>query len=203
LSNTDENSQNEFGANQWLVEEMYEQWVINPDAVDKEWWPILERYHATQPSSASSSAPAIAETTPNAQIPAPAPTHEAATVNEQPSAAPAHVEPVEGSQLVAKTTRVEAKPQPIPAQAPITGLIDTVEDGEDQVTALKGMSKALAANMDASLAVPTATSVRTIPAKLLIDNRIVINSHLGRTRGGKVSFTHILGFALILSLIHI
>ena len=62
------------------------------------------------------------------------------------------------------------------------------------------MPKALAANMDASLSVPTATSVRTIPAKLLIDNRIVINSHLGRTRGGKVSFTHILGFALIRAL---
>ncbi len=59
------------------------------------------------------------------------------------------------------------------------------------------MAKSLATNMDASLTVPTATSVRTIPAKLLIDNRIVINSHLGRTRGGKVSFTHLLGYAII------
>ena len=35
--------------------------------------------------------------------------------------------------------------------------------------------------------VPTATSVRAVPAKLLIDNRIVINNHLARARGGKVS----------------
>jgi 2-oxoglutarate dehydrogenase E1 component len=51
--------------------------------------------------------------------------------------------------------------------------------------------------MEASLSVPTATSVRAIPAKLLIDNRIVINNHLKRTRGGKVSFTHLIAFAMI------
>ena len=56
------------------------------------------------------------------------------------------------------------------------------------------------ANMDASLTVPTATSVRTIPAKLMIDNRIVINNHLKRARGGKVSFTHLIGWALIQAL---
>lgn len=38
------------------------------------------------------------------------------------------------------------------------------------------------ANMEASLGVPTATSVRGVPAKLLIDNRIVINNHLARAR---------------------
>ena len=40
--------------------------------------------------------------------------------------------------------------------------------------------------MNASLTVPTATSVRAVPAKLLVDNRIVINNHLARARGGKV-----------------
>ena len=59
------------------------------------------------------------------------------------------------------------------------------------------MAKALAANMDASLTVPTATSVRTMPAKLMIDNRIVINNHLKRARGGKVSFTHLIAWAMV------
>ena len=71
---------------------------------------------------------------------------------------------------------------------------------EDQVTPLRGMSKTLAKNMDVSLTVPTATSVRTVPAKLLIDNRLVINSNLRRNRGGKVSFTHLIGWALIQAL---
>ena len=44
---------------------------------------------------------------------------------------------------------------------------------------------------------PTATSVRAIPAKLLIDNRTVINNHLARARGGKVSFTHLIGWAVV------
>ena len=51
--------------------------------------------------------------------------------------------------------------------------------------------------MSMSLDLPTATSVRAIPAKLMIDNRVVINNQLKRTRGGKISFTHILGYALV------
>jgi multifunctional 2-oxoglutarate metabolism enzyme len=54
--------------------------------------------------------------------------------------------------------------------------------------------------MTASLTVPTATSVRAVPAKLLIDNRIVINNHLARGRGGKVSFTHLIGYAVVRAL---
>jgi 2-oxoglutarate dehydrogenase E1 component len=176
MSGNDENSHDEFGANEWLVEEMYNQWKSSPDSVDKEWWPILERYSAQQGATAPVAA-------------APASVSAARPV-------------AESGPLVAKTTRVEPKPQPIPAQAPATGVIDIIADEteEDQVTILKGMSKSLATNMDASLTVPVATSVRTIPAKLMIDNRIVINSHLGRTRGGKVSFTHILGFAIVRAL---
>ncbi len=67
-------------------------------------------------------------------------------------------------------------------------------------TPLRGMAKTLASNMDASLTVPTATSVRTIPAKLMIDNRIVINNHLRRARGGKISFTHLIGWAMVQAL---
>lgn len=51
--------------------------------------------------------------------------------------------------------------------------------------------------MEGSLTVPTATSVRAVPAKLMIDNRTVINNHLKRGRGGKVSFTHLIGYAMI------
>ena len=62
---------------------------------------------------------------------------------------------------------------------------------------LRGVASKIVENMDASLTVPTATSVRAVPAKLLADNRIVINNHLARGRGGKVSFTHLIGYALV------
>ncbi len=65
---------------------------------------------------------------------------------------------------------------------------------------LRGAAARTAANMAASLTVPTATSVRSVPAKLLSDNRVVINNHLARGRGGKVSFTHLIGFAVIRAL---
>ena len=62
---------------------------------------------------------------------------------------------------------------------------------------LRGAAARTAQNMVASLSVPTATSVRAVPAKLLIDNRIVINNHLQRGRGGKISFTHLIGYAVV------
>ena len=68
------------------------------------------------------------------------------------------------------------------------------------VTSLRGPSARVVTNMEASLQVPTATSVRSVPAKLLIDNRIVINNHLRRARGGKVSFTHLIGYAMVRAL---
>ncbi|MFC6341818.1 multifunctional oxoglutarate decarboxylase/oxoglutarate dehydrogenase thiamine pyrophosphate-binding subunit/dihydrolipoyllysine-residue succinyltransferase subunit, partial [Nocardioides hankookensis] len=71
---------------------------------------------------------------------------------------------------------------------------------EPTYTVLRGAPARTAANMDISLTVPTATSVRSVPVKLLWDNRIVINSHLARARGGKVSFTHLIGYALVKAL---
>ncbi len=102
---------------------------------------------------------------------------------------------------MARTTTRPAAPQPIPAQAPKAQPVAPAESSEeDTVTPLRGMPKTLAHNMDESLTVPTATSVRTVPAKLMIDNRIVINNHMARTRGGKVSFTHLIGWAIIRAL---
>jgi len=51
--------------------------------------------------------------------------------------------------------------------------------------------------MEASLAVPTATSFREVPAKLLDVNRQILNSYLGRTDGRKVSYTHLIAYAVV------
>ncbi|MEE2816081.1 MAG: multifunctional oxoglutarate decarboxylase/oxoglutarate dehydrogenase thiamine pyrophosphate-binding subunit/dihydrolipoyllysine-residue succinyltransferase subunit, partial [Actinomycetota bacterium] len=168
-----------FGANSWLVDELYEQFKKDRNSVDKEWWPILEQYTPDAAAQPAGGAPAA-------------------------SAEPAHPVtapiPVIGAQPVARTTAKPAKQAPIPAQAPKREAKDEAPAEEERVTPLRGMPKTLAANMDQSLSGPTATSVRTIPAKLMIDNRIVINNHMSRTRGGKVSFTHLIGWALIRTL---
>jgi 2-oxoglutarate dehydrogenase E1 component len=205
----------EFGANEWLVEELYEQFKVDKRSVDESWWPILESYHSTVVSKGGSASAVTAEQTPPAATESEQvaeasgastpPTSPVATVStEAPSGA--SVADQRESQPEARTTSVQARQAPIPAEAPVSSPkrevaaeSTTTEDDveEDTVTPLRGMAKTLATNMDASLTVPTATSVRSIPAKLLIDNRIVINSNLKRSRGGKVSFTHIIGWALV------
>ncbi|HJT37569.1 MAG TPA: 2-oxo acid dehydrogenase subunit E2, partial [Actinomycetota bacterium] len=65
---------------------------------------------------------------------------------------------------------------------------------------LRGADATLARYMEQSLTVPTATSVRTVPAKLLEVNRNILNRHLARSRGAKVSFTHLIGWALVKAL---
>ncbi|MBA2610018.1 MAG: multifunctional oxoglutarate decarboxylase/oxoglutarate dehydrogenase thiamine pyrophosphate-binding subunit/dihydrolipoyllysine-residue succinyltransferase subunit, partial [Actinobacteria bacterium] len=71
---------------------------------------------------------------------------------------------------------------------------------DDEGAPIRGAAARIVANMEASLQVPTATSVRQVPAKLLEVNRKILNNHLGRTRGGKVSFTHIIGYAVVRAL---
>jgi len=62
---------------------------------------------------------------------------------------------------------------------------------------LRGAGARIVENMETSLGVPTATSVRDVPAKLLEVNRGFINNYLRRQRGGKVSFTHLIAYAMV------
>jgi len=70
----------------------------------------------------------------------------------------------------------------------------------DDVRPMRGAAARLVANMEASLAVPTATSARVVPARLLEVNRKVLNGHLARIGGNKVSFTHLIGHAVVRAL---
>ncbi len=66
---------------------------------------------------------------------------------------------------------------------------------------MRGVAARIAERMEDSLSVPTATSVRSVPSKLLEVNRKIINNHLGRSPGGgKVSFTHLIGWAVVRAL---
>jgi len=67
----------------------------------------------------------------------------------------------------------------------------------DDAEPLRGVAARIVQNMEKSLDVPTATSFRDVPARLLEVNRKIINGHLGRTRGGKISFTHLIGYAVV------
>jgi 2-oxoglutarate decarboxylase len=213
----------QFGTNEWLVEEMYQRFLDDPSSVDPAWHDFFADYRTDTDSSPTagqdtrrepqpaSNGRAAAPSRPSAE-PAPAPTPPPTPRNDRPDASRA---PQGGSttngQPGAGATRPgpssgtvvgsEAKPaagSTSRAAKPASPSPDAPPDG--QVTQLRGAANAVVKNMNASLAVPTATSVRAVPAKLLADNRIVINSQLKRTRGGKISFTHLIGFAVVKAL---
>jgi 2-oxoglutarate decarboxylase len=158
-----------FGQNEWLVEEMYRKFRDDPSSVDPSWHEFLVDYNP-EPTTASQ-APGDGQPQPPAAAKAAPPTASITT------AAP-------GNGVTSAPVTPAKPPAPPPAE-------------NDEVQVLRGAAAAVVKNMSMSLDVPTATSVRAIPAKLLIDNRIVINNHLRRTRGGKISFTHLLGYALV------
>jgi 2-oxoglutarate dehydrogenase E1 component len=54
--------------------------------------------------------------------------------------------------------------------------------------------------MAASLTIPLATSQRTIAVKLVDENRRIVNQHLTLLGRGKVSYTHLLGWAIVKAL---
>jgi multifunctional 2-oxoglutarate metabolism enzyme len=135
-----------FGPNAWLVDDMYDRFLVDPTSVSESWREFFADYR-----------------------PAPVPA---------PQAAPA---------------------APIPASA--TPMKDSpTAAGPEEATVLRGAASRIVANMEASLSVPTATSVRTVPARLLEVNRQVLNNQLARTTGAKVSFTHIIGYAIVRAL---
>ena len=106
---------------------------------------------------------------------------------DPPPAAAPPAAPAAPAAPPAPVAAAPAAPAPAPAEQP----------ADDETQVLRGAAAAVVKNMNASLEIPTATSVRAIPAKLMIDNRTVINNHLTRNRGGKISFTHLLGYAIV------
>ncbi|WP_116213861.1 multifunctional oxoglutarate decarboxylase/oxoglutarate dehydrogenase thiamine pyrophosphate-binding subunit/dihydrolipoyllysine-residue succinyltransferase subunit [Streptomyces olivoreticuli] len=191
-----------FGPNEWLVDEIYQQYLQDPNSVDRAWWDFFADYKpgqtaAAPPPGLTASAPAPAAQAPAALAPA-APAAAAPAVAKPAVVAPAT--PV-AQPAVAKPAAAPAAKAPAAKPAAAAKAAEPTEPakGPEFVT-LRGPAAAVAKNMNASLELPTATSVRAVPVKLLFDQRIVINNHLKRARGGKVSFTHLIGFAMVQAL---
>ncbi|WP_030207460.1 multifunctional oxoglutarate decarboxylase/oxoglutarate dehydrogenase thiamine pyrophosphate-binding subunit/dihydrolipoyllysine-residue succinyltransferase subunit [Streptomyces bikiniensis] len=195
-----------FGANEWLVDEIYQQYLQDPNSVDRAWWDFFADYKpgasetpaAPAPTQSTPSAPAAPQTGPAqaapaapASVPAPA----SAPAAQKPAAAPAAPAAVKAAPAAAKPAAQAAPAAAKPAAAKADPASEAPA-GPELIT-LRGPAAAVAKNMNASLEVPTATSVRAVPVKLLFDNRIVINNHLKRARGGKISFTHLIGYAMV------
>ena len=77
-------------------------------------------------------------------------------------------------------------------QAPV------IEPGAgEELQPLRGAAGAIARNMNASVTIPLATSQRIIPVKVVEENRQLINHHRGLLGKGKISYTHLIGWAIV------
>ncbi|APT84500.1 alpha-ketoglutarate decarboxylase [Corynebacterium aquilae DSM 44791] len=175
-------SANQFGQNQWLVDEMFQQFQKDPNSVDQEWRDLFEKQGVMAANAADSSPAANSQQAPAAAKPAAGGSSGAKKIR---TAGPGTTAETHEAKLAEKK-RKEASPLNRTRELP--------EAGE---TTMTGIAKAIAKNMDLSLEVPTATSVRDMPARLMFENRAMVNEHLRRTRGGKISFTHIIGYAMV------
>lgn len=107
---------------------------------------------------------------------------EQATTSEKTATPPVNGAPAKKAAPEAKAEEKEAEPKGA-----------TLEK-------IKGVATKIVENMDASLQVPTATSLRVLPVKMLIEDRTIINRHQVQRNEPKASFTHFIAWAVIKAL---
>lgn len=148
-----------FGFNLGYVDDLYEQFLKDPDSVSEAWREFFSDYHSMAPIPEPRTAPTTT----------------------------AVAEPLVTGVDDNGVTEVE-----VAAEVPT--------EPQDVSEALRGVAGKIVENMETSLGMPTATSVRTVPVKVLEENRRLINHHQQATARAKVSFTHIIAWAIVRAL---
>jgi multifunctional 2-oxoglutarate metabolism enzyme len=101
------------------------------------------------------------------------------------------------------TTTVEPRTM-MPSRAPAAPEPPAVGVAEnDQVIPLRGPALKIAENMEASLTIPVATSQRSMPVKVMEENRRLINQHRSLTNASKLSYTHFVAWAIVRAIEHV
>lgn len=174
-----------FGANATYVEGLLSRFRSNPELVDESWrayfTELLGNGEVSPAADGTGVSPAVGRS--QDAIPTENGRGEMAAAGAQASTAKAPVK-----------TRASAAPAP-EAKQTAPAVAEQVE-----VVPLRGAALKIVENMEASLAVPTATSQRRIPVKLLDENRRIINQYLQDKDRGKASYTHLIAWALLRAL---
>jgi 2-oxoglutarate dehydrogenase E1 component len=179
-----------FGPNATYVEGLLQRFRSDPALVDESWRAYFAELlggNEHPPTNGGANAPAPATTAraggDHATPPRAAEPSAAATAQPAASGPGAATAPQAGAQ--AQPVKAAAAPAARPA-------------GEAQP--IRGAALKIVENMETSLTVPTATSNRQIPVKVLEENRAVVNRHLKERGAGKTSFTHFIAYALLRAL---
>jgi 2-oxoglutarate decarboxylase len=190
-----------LGINSWLEDELYTQYQFDRSSVDEQW---TEIFHETGRNGA---AVEVAEplteqpveqqkqTIPQTVAAEPEPRREPPPseppIQEPPAPAP---EPQKKETTAEFSTEVTRTSSAHPQEA---GQMTTESA---QLIPLRGVAASIAQNMVASLAIPTATSQRQIPVRVMEENRNIINRHRALQGRSKLSFTHLIAWAIVKAL---
>ena len=90
---------------------------------------------------------------------------------------------------------------PTNAAAIVAPPAEPVLSGSEELMPLRGTAARIAENMAISATIPLATSQRIIPVKVIDENRRLINHHRTLLGKSKVSYTHLIGWAIVKSVI--
>jgi multifunctional 2-oxoglutarate metabolism enzyme len=89
-------------------------------------------------------------------------------------------------------------PAPISNGVPAPAVSEPPPAGANQqLIPLRGAAARIAENMNASLSIPLATSQRVIPVKVIDENRRIVNDYRALAGKSKISYTHIIGWAIV------
>ena len=167
----------DFGANATYVEDLLRQFQHNPHSVGDEWGVYFSGLLDSGTNGANGSASVQG-------------VNGSAAVQTAPA-----IKPAPAASVIAPA----APPQNGTATGTAASPAKVAASGGEQVQ-IRGAALKIVENMEASLAVPTATSLRQIQIKLLDENRRWINRHLETQNAGKTSYTHFIAWAMVKAL---
>ena len=159
--------------NSWLEEELLQQYHNNRQAVDTSWKQVFEGSEPLKPATG-----ALYPEPPAGRVyPGNGTTISVESAIELPAA------------------QLRGLPAPAPRTIQTAPVVQILED--DQTLPLRGPALKIAENMAASLSMPTATSFRTMPVKVMDENRQAINQHRSLSGQSKISYTHLVAWAIV------
>jgi 2-oxoglutarate dehydrogenase E1 component len=190
-----------LGINSWLEDELYHQYQFDRNSVDEGWTQLFQESarngEVTTNGATALAEPDVAATPPNPpEPPVQEPPTEEPPREEPPGPEPEPQEAARTAQpaapagtAVAKTNATQAAKQEVKA----LGV-------SEQLIPLRGAAARIAENMAASLSIPVATSQRQIPVRVIEENRNLINRQRALEGRGKLSFTHLIAWAIVKAL---
>ncbi|HEV7902629.1 MAG TPA: multifunctional oxoglutarate decarboxylase/oxoglutarate dehydrogenase thiamine pyrophosphate-binding subunit/dihydrolipoyllysine-residue succinyltransferase subunit [Pyrinomonadaceae bacterium] len=196
-----------FGANATYVETLLQRFQSDPSLVDESWRAYFSEMIGGEPAAATSgTASASGNGAANTTAAAPRATdgNNAATTAATPAraaeAATTAPATTAAAQPTAATPPAAAQQTAQAAPAAAAAATPAKSGATLETSPIRGAALKIVENMETSLTVPTATSNRQVPVKLLEENRTIINRHLKEQNGGKASYTHVIAYALLRAL---